>query len=94
MACGVPVIGTAVGGLLDTVEHGVNGLLVPPRCPDAIAAAIDALLVDPARRRKLGRAGASRADRLFRWPTIARAVLDIYGNALATGGSRVRAVTA
>jgi glycosyltransferase involved in cell wall biosynthesis len=83
MACGVPVVGTRVGGLLDTIEDGVNGLLVPPRCPDQIAAAIGALLDDPVRRRALGRAGARRADRLYRWPTVARAVLAVYDGVLS-----------
>jgi D-inositol-3-phosphate glycosyltransferase len=92
MACGVPVVGTTVGGLLDTIEHGVNGLLVPPRCPDEIAAAISALLEDPQRRRAFALAGARRADRLFRWPAIARAVLDVYSSAVDT--SRPRVVTA
>jgi D-inositol-3-phosphate glycosyltransferase len=94
MACGVPVIGTSVGGLLDTIEHGVNGLLVEPRCPEQIAAAIGAMIDEPEWRRALGRAGARRADRLYRWPAIARSVLDVYGRALTTGSSRASAVTA
>jgi glycosyltransferase involved in cell wall biosynthesis len=83
MACGVPVVGTRVGGLRDTIEDGVNGLLVPPRRPDEIATAIGTLLADPARRRALGAAGARRADRLYRWPTVARAVLSVYSGALS-----------
>ncbi len=94
MACGVPVVGTNVGGLLDTIEPGVNGMLVAPRRPDEIAAAIGALIDDPERRRTLGRAGARRADRLYRWPAIARAVLDVYRSALSTGSRRASAVTA
>jgi D-inositol-3-phosphate glycosyltransferase len=94
MACGVPVVGTGVGGLLDTIEHGVNGLLVRPRCPQEIATAIASLLANPRRRRRLGATGARRADREYRWPTIARAVLGVYVDTLTTGTSRVRAVTA
>jgi D-inositol-3-phosphate glycosyltransferase len=94
MACGVPVVGTGVGGLLDTIEHGVNGLLVPPRCPEEIASAIASLLADPRRRRRMGATAARRADREYRWPTIARTVRDVYVNTLAVGTSQVPAVTA
>lgn len=94
MACGVAVVGTKVGGLLDTVEPGVNGLLVAPRCPDEIAGAIGALIDDPETRRALGRAGARRADRLYRWPAIALSVLDVYRSALSTGSPSAPAVTA
>ncbi|HEX2301398.1 MAG TPA: glycosyltransferase, partial [Pseudonocardiaceae bacterium] len=50
MACGVPVVASAVGGMLDTVVDGMTGLLVPPRCPERIAEAVGDLLADPARR--------------------------------------------
>jgi D-inositol-3-phosphate glycosyltransferase len=94
MACGVPVVGTSVGGLLDTIQPGVNGLLVAPRRPEEIATAIGGLIVDPEWRRALGRAGARRADRMYRWPAIARAVLDVYRSALAAGSPHAPAVTA
>ena len=77
MACGVPVVGTAVGGLLDTVVDGVTGLLVAPRSPGDLANAIDRLLGDPAARRRFGSAGAARA-RAYRWPHVARSVLGAY----------------
>jgi len=78
MACGVPVVGTAVGGLLDTVSHGATGLLVPPRAPDELVAAITDLLGDPVRRRRMGAAGAACADR-YRWPRVAASILAVYG---------------
>jgi glycosyltransferase involved in cell wall biosynthesis len=77
MACGVPVVGTAVGGLLDTVVEGTTGLLVPPQRPERLAAALDELLRDPHRRRRMGSAGARRANG-YRWPRVAAAVLDAY----------------
>ena len=49
MACGTPVVASAVGGLIDTVVDGVTGLHVPPRVPDRIAEAI-AALARPTRR--------------------------------------------
>ena len=77
MACGVPVIGTAVGGLLDTVVPGVTGVLVPARRPDRLADAIRDLLADPIARRRMGEAGAQRANG-YRWPRVAQAVLGVY----------------
>lgn len=70
MACGVPVVASAVGGLAETVVDGVSGLLVPPRSPEAIAEALRALLGDDRRRRRLGQ-GAVRRSRVYGWPDVA-----------------------
>jgi D-inositol-3-phosphate glycosyltransferase len=78
MACGVPVVASAVGGLIDTVVHGVTGLHVAPRQPDSIAAAVGALAEDAALRAELGAAGRQRAEARYGWPRIARATLDAY----------------
>jgi D-inositol-3-phosphate glycosyltransferase len=78
MACGVPVVATAVGGQIDSVVHGETGLHVPPRDPGALARALHALLADPARRAELGRAGARRARRLYDFDRIARATREVY----------------
>ncbi len=78
MACGVPVVATAVGGLVDTVVDGLTGLHVPPRRPDLLAAALAWLLRNPARRAAFGRAGARRARRRYGWNRIAASTLDAY----------------
>ncbi len=78
MACGVPVVATAVGGLVDTVVDGVTGLHVPPRRPDLLADALASLLADPGRLRAFGRAGARRARRRFGWDRIAGGTLEAY----------------
>jgi glycosyltransferase involved in cell wall biosynthesis len=78
MACGVPVVASAVGGLTDTVVDGVTGLLVPPRRPDALAAALAGLLADPVRRRSLGAAGVERARRRYRWSRVAADTAAVY----------------
>ncbi len=62
---GLAVVSTAVGGVPELVEDGTNGLLVAPDDAPALAAALDALLVDPDRRRALGRAGQARVARHF-----------------------------
>jgi D-inositol-3-phosphate glycosyltransferase len=89
MACGVPVIASAVGGLIDTVVHGVTGMHVPPRDPDRIAEAARVLLADPDLRAELGRAGVLRARRRFSWERVADATLDVYGE--VTGRERALA---
>ena len=53
MACGVPVVASAVGGMLDTVVDSVTGALVPPRDPVALAEVIGPLLESPSRRAEL-----------------------------------------
>jgi len=60
-ACGVPVIGTASGGLVEFVEHEVTGLLVPPFDPIALAAALDRMLVDADLRARCVEAAQDRA---------------------------------
>ena len=77
MACGVPVVASAVGGLLDTVVDKVTGVHVPPRRPDLLAVAIAELLADPARRERMG-AAASRRARLYSWRRVAAATLRVY----------------
>jgi D-inositol-3-phosphate glycosyltransferase len=78
MACGVPVVATAVGGQIDSVVHGVTGVHVPPRDPAALAAALRDLLADPARREQLGRQGRLRARRLYDFDRIAATTRDVY----------------
>lgn len=77
MACGVPFVGSAVGGLLDTVVDGVTGRLVPPRDPYAVAGAIRQLLDDGELRAAMGRAGAVRA-RQYEWDAIAERTRACY----------------
>ena len=65
MACGLPVIATAVGGNPEAVEDGVSGTLVAPGSPDQLASAMRALLADPQRARVCGRAGRGRVESAF-----------------------------
>jgi D-inositol-3-phosphate glycosyltransferase len=81
MACGVPVVASAVGGMLDTVVDGMTGLLVPPRCPERIAEAVAELLADPARRAAMGSVAADRA-RLYGWDRVGDLTLGVYRGVL------------
>ncbi|GGN44574.1 glycosyltransferase involved in cell wall biosynthesis [Actinoplanes campanulatus] len=78
MACGVPVVATAVGGLTDTVVDGVTGDLVPPRDPRALALALRRLAGDEIRRYGYAAAAADRAAASYSWPRIAERLTAVY----------------
>ena len=54
-ACGLPAVGARTGGIVDVIEEGASGLLVPPRDASALASALRTLVADPERRRQMGR---------------------------------------
>jgi glycosyltransferase involved in cell wall biosynthesis len=83
MACGRPVVGSAVGGLLDTIVPGVCGDLVPPRRPDLLAAALRDLLADPARREAYSREGVRRVRARYDWNRVCAETETVYGDVLA-----------
>jgi D-inositol-3-phosphate glycosyltransferase len=78
MACGVPVVAAAVGGIRDTVVDDVTGRLVPPRDPTAVAEAIAALLRDSRQRAAFGAAGRERARSRYTWDRVAADTERIY----------------
>jgi len=91
MACEAAVVATATGGIVEVVQDGVTGLLVPfdqqpgaiePRDPAAFAHAIaervNALLADPSRAAEMGRAGRARATEKFDWSAIAARTAEVY----------------
>jgi D-inositol-3-phosphate glycosyltransferase len=84
MACGVPVVASAVGGLVDTVVDGVTGVHVPPRRPRLLASVVAALLADPRQRVILGAAGARRARRRYGWDRIAASTMEVYAGLTVT----------
>jgi starch synthase len=91
MACEAAVVATATGGIVEVVQDGMTGLLVPfeaeeggiePRDPEAfshaIAERVNALLADPERAREMGRAGRARAVEVFDWSAIAAQTSELY----------------
>jgi alpha-maltose-1-phosphate synthase len=96
MACEVPVVATATGGIPEVVADGETGLLVeleqvtdgtgtplePSRFEADIAARISELLHDPGRAREMGRAGRRRAVEQFSWAAVATRTLDLYRSLL------------
>jgi D-inositol-3-phosphate glycosyltransferase len=88
MACGVPVVASAVGGQIDTVVDGVTGLHVPPRRPDRVAGALRSLLADPALRARLGAAGVRRTRTGYGWQRVADATLAVYDALIEESAAR------
>lgn len=78
MACGVPVVVTAMGPHTDVVIDGINGVHVQVGRPDQVAAAVNDLLRDDATRRAMGEAGADRARQRYGWTKVARVIEDAY----------------
>ena len=78
MAAGKPVVSTRVGGVPELVEDGVHGLLVEPRDPGALAAAIGRLLHDPGEARRLGEQGRERQQRELSLDAMVRKIEDLY----------------
>jgi glycosyltransferase involved in cell wall biosynthesis len=82
MACGVPVIAAAVGGLIDTVVDQVTGIHVPPRDPEAIAAAIEQIVDHPEQAAALGAAGRRRVSAGYSWDRVAAETARLYERVL------------
>ncbi|HEX5387857.1 MAG TPA: glycosyltransferase [Gemmatimonadales bacterium] len=81
MAAGLPVVGTAVGGIPEVVHEGEHGFLVPPRDPGALAAAIRRLGEQPALRAAISTRNRARAVSHFSWAAVAEKYLAVYAAA-------------
>jgi glycosyltransferase involved in cell wall biosynthesis len=89
MSCGVPVVGTWIGGIAETVVPFETGLLVPPANPEKLAEAIVRLLADPELRVVMGVNGWRRVAEKYTWESIAQRTLAYYEELLAARGSKV-----
>jgi len=78
MACGIPVVATAVGGIPEQIKSGVTGWLTPPKAPEAMAHAVQCLLDDDDRRRRMGQAAAAYAQEHFGLRRQVDALLAYY----------------
>jgi glycosyltransferase involved in cell wall biosynthesis len=83
MACALPLVGTNVGGIPTIIDDKATGLLVPPREPGAMAAALGLLISDADLRRRMGAAARLKVEREFTWPVIVRKTVDVYRATLA-----------
>lgn len=80
-ACGIPVVASAVGGLLSLVDHGDTGLLIPERDPKLFAAAVAEILDDPVLADQMARAAVKRA-REYTWSFAAARLRRMYTDLL------------
>jgi starch synthase len=94
MACSVPVVASRVGGIKEVVVHGETGFLVcldqmtespfeplqPEKFSRDLAARVNDLMADPAKRRAFGAAGRKRVEEIFGWEAIARQTADLYAS--------------
>jgi phosphatidylinositol alpha-mannosyltransferase len=87
MAAGLPVVASDVPGYDEVVTDGVEGFLVPPRDPAAVAAAAGTILDDPVLAARFTDAGRGRAA-TFDWSVLGGRLEEIYGRAVATGPIR------
>jgi len=86
MACALPIVGTQVPGLQELVQDTVNGYLVPPRDPIALADALALLIDNGYERRRMGRQSRLIAERQFAWEYIAAQYVEVYRQILERYG--------
>jgi glycosyltransferase involved in cell wall biosynthesis len=84
MAAGVPIVATGVGGILDAVNDGENGLLVPVQSAGELAGALSTLMRNSELRVSMGAAGSARARERYRAATAVRSLETMYERLLAT----------
>ena len=82
MAAGLPVIGTAVGGVPVLIEHGVTGLLVPPEMPEAMASAMEQLVANRETCLRLGQKAAGAVYPDYDEDTMIEKLAKLYGDVL------------
>ena len=82
MAAGLPVVASAVGGLLDLIDHGRTGLLVPPTDPEALAGALRSLIDDPDRAASIGRAARADVHQRYSFDRMIASFEDLYASGL------------
>ena len=85
MAAGLPVVATDIPGYREVVSDGVEGLLVAPRDPEALAAGLVRVLTEPGLAARLGEAGRERAL-TFDWPVVVDRLEELYRRAIQSAG--------
>ncbi len=78
MACGVPVVASAIGSHRDMVVHGTTGLLVPPGSPGALAKRVRTLLASPMQLEGFGIAALDRAQSRYSWERVSQETMAVY----------------
>jgi glycosyltransferase involved in cell wall biosynthesis len=87
MACGLPLVGTSVGGIPAIIDDGQSGIIVPPRDPKALAGALTRLVNSPELRQDMGKRALERIEKEFSWPMIAHQTHEAYKACLLQAGA-------
>ena len=82
MACGKSVVSSDIPGIKEVVTHGQNGLLVPPKKPEALANAVLTLLNDKNLRRKLGKNARQLMVEKYSWDRVITNIGKVYNEAI------------
>ena len=89
MAAGLPVVASAVGGILEVVQDGQTGLLVPPGRPDALAEAVCRLMADRDLSFRLAGAGRALVEARYSFERMVSALENVYVSELSRTGARL-----
>jgi glycosyltransferase involved in cell wall biosynthesis len=89
MACGCPVVASTAGGASEAVIHEETGLLVPPLDVEAVATALDRVLVNPALRHQMGEAARKRVEQYFGMEKYIQRVLATYKRAIENASHKL-----
>jgi glycosyltransferase involved in cell wall biosynthesis len=84
MSCGCPIVATAVGGVPEAIQHESNGLLVPSATPDALAAAIRRLLVEPSLAEKMGQNARNQVIKQFSLTANISHTINLYNEIITS----------
>ena len=84
MSCGLPIMGTFVGGIPELVRHETDGILVNPAKPGEIRESLETMLNNPEKRIAMGIAARQRIEEKYSWRVIAEQYLECYQKVLST----------
>jgi glycosyltransferase involved in cell wall biosynthesis len=84
MACGIPVIGSNVGGIKFSVKHRITGILVPPKNPQELSHQLTLILSDDQLRVKMAKNALKRVNEYFTWKKVAYDLLPVYKKVVLT----------
>ena len=82
MSCELPILASNVGGIPETVRHGIDGLLCPPGRPDLLRANIESMINDRSARIEMGKSGRRRILDKYTWHKVAEQYLETYESIL------------
>ena len=84
MACGLPIVGTSIPGLVDVVTDGQEGFLVPPEDPVAFASALDKMVRNPDERAEMGRRARRLVEERYSFKRVYAELVEIYRQVMAS----------